>query len=258
MTIAKNPQNIQSDTESVVQIKLFGPLQIENNYGIVEENVIRPGVSWLLLKYILVNLGRDVTEEELGKLWSDKPGTQDDAAANRVRLRRLREALAPLHLDNKFGGLVLYGAGRYRINRFYELQLDVDVYDGLLERIARLPAEEPEGLRLCAEALELQRGGYLEFTSDADWLRPYQEHYRKTFVVLAEETLRRMQALGDDSAVSLLCRRAADLVPENADLHRRILGFLMENKKELLILRYISQLSRVDGKGPEWLQSCEA
>ena len=72
-----------------VRVTLFGLTTVSNQYGVVEENPAKNSLSWLLLKYLLVNPQRAVGQEELySVLWPDKPDIDPDGTA-RVRLRRL-------------------------------------------------------------------------------------------------------------------------------------------------------------------------
>ena len=112
-----------------VNVRLFGRVELENQWGRAAENPSHPSFSWALLKYLLVNAGREVSLEELlGTVWPDDPDINTQYAAN-IRLRRLREALTPLHLQGKTG-LVLYENGRYSLNPDYTLRTDTgEVFD---------------------------------------------------------------------------------------------------------------------------------
>ena len=114
-----------------VNVRLFGRLELENQWGRAGENPSHPSYSWSLLKYLLVNAGREVPLEELlDTVWPDDPDINTGYAAN-IRLRRLREALAPLQLHGKTG-LVLYENGRYALNPDYDLRTDAEEVSDLL------------------------------------------------------------------------------------------------------------------------------
>ena len=234
--------------------RLFGALELRNGFGQAAENRSHVSLSWLLLKYLLVNSGREVDEEEIfGTLWPAKPGVGNSSAA-RVRLRRLREALAPLHLDGR-KGLIQFSRGRYFLNPECVLYRDDDLFHALTARIRAMPESDPEGLALCRAALELFRGAYLEFTPDAPWLDEFRDCYRREFVALADSTIARTNTLGDDSVLPLLSSRALSIAPNEARLHRAIIGYMMDNRREVDLLRHISQLSRIGGTGVSWLSA---
>ncbi|MGN1001945.1 MAG: BTAD domain-containing putative transcriptional regulator [Oscillospiraceae bacterium] len=235
-----------------LRARLFGAVELSNRWGRVEENRARQSLSWLLLKYLLVNRGREVSQEELmDSLWPDKPDINADGAS-RVRLRRLREALQPLHLGKK-DGLILFGGGKYCLNPLYDIDTDEGAFNRLVERIAACPADEPEGLALCVRALELMRGPFMEYTEEAPWLEEYRRCYARRLCALAETTLERTEALGDDSALELLCRRTAAIVPEEESVHRAVIRCLVARNRDVELVRYVAQLSR--SPGAVWLEN---
>ena len=223
-----------------VRVTLFDTVTLENHQGRAVENPSRQSQPWLLLKYLLVHRNREVGPEELtAALWPDKPNASGEGAA-RVRLNRLREALAPLGLEGK-GGLVQYAGGRYRLNPRYTLDTDEDRFLDLLARLRACPREDPEGVSLCAQALTLVPGPYLGKTGAAPWAAPYRDYYQREFSALARETLARTRLLGDRRAVDLLCQRAPLLAPEDTDLHQDICRYLQEEGRELDLLRYAAR-----------------
>ena len=58
MEISEKPHEPAADSEYDVKVRLFGLVELENQYGIVTERVAYSALSWLLLKYLLVNPGR--------------------------------------------------------------------------------------------------------------------------------------------------------------------------------------------------------
>lgn len=238
-----------------VHVRLFGPLELENRWGHVIENRARSSVCWLLLKYLLADPGRAVTVEEAREvLWPADADIDHDGAA-RVRLRRLRNTLTPLQLGGT-DGLVLYAAGEYRLNGVYCLCTDEARFREVTGRLRSCSREDPKGLALCREALELYRGEFMEFTEAAPWLLAYREAYHREFAALARETLARAEQSGDGQAMELLCRRAAVLVPEDEELHRAIIRRLMDTRNEVQLVRHVSQLSRA-GERAKWLDRAE-
>lgn len=239
--------------EAPIRVRTFGGFELENEHGRITENLQRPSLSWQLLKYLFVNRGSAVDMEDIMEmLWPDEEELSD--AILRVRLRRLRDALEPLRLADRRRGLVLYSYGKFSLNSDYELETDEEEYRAVMEKLRAADVNEPEGLELCLRALELQRGDYMGERNEIAWLRPYRDYYRREFMYLAQSTLERTKALGDNRAVELLCGRAVVMAPEAEELHRAVIGHLVEQKLELELLRYVSRLSR---KGARWLEEYE-
>ena len=242
------------ENENLVSLRLFGPLQVENKYGIVEESRFRPSVSWLLLKYMVVNIGRDVSEEEMNARVWPMEGITQEALTNRLRLRRLREAIAPLHLD-KQNGLVLFADEWFALNPNYTIETDEDRFGAIMEQLKELPMEDLEAIPLCAEALEIYRGKYLNNTYEAEWLTPFQNYYEKLFKFLLTNTLERIKTTGDKRPLALLCRRSATLMPDWEELHRDIVSMMVEYKEENMLLQYIALLTTSKDAPPEWIHA---
>jgi len=235
----------ESGGGETVRVRLLGELEIENSFGRVTENRGRQSLPFLLLKYLLVNEGREVSLGEVTeRVWT---GEENSPGAARVRLRRLREALEPVGLDG-LDGLVLYKAEKYSLNRRFRLETDTELLEDILGMLRDAPGEE--GIELVGRGLELFRGEFLEGT-EAAWLKDRREHYREAFYALAREGLERMKDREDDRYLPLLCRRCAELAAGEEALQRELIRCLMERGRDVELTRHITRLSR-SGKA-HWL-----
>ena len=113
-----------------------------------------------------------------------------------------------------------------------------------MNKLTDYALDDINGLQLAMEAMELFRGPLMEFTQSDPWLDAYRSYYKDKFYLLATDVLNRTKTLGTDKAIPLLLQRAAVIVPEYQDLHEAIIHYLMEQKRELETIRYLSQLSR--------------
>ncbi|MCC8079778.1 MAG: hypothetical protein LIO57_06945 [Oscillospiraceae bacterium] len=219
----------------VINVKLFGAVELASAAGTVRENTSRQSYPWLLLKYLLANPTRSVSAEELdAQLWPECGGVNA-----RVRLSRLRKSLEPLGLPQR-GGLVLYAGGRYFLSDVYELRTDASEFLRLCREEQELDITAPEGGEICSRALALYRGPFMEHTEAAPWLTPYREQYSQMFRTLAARTLERMKATGDETALPNLTPRAALHAATDNELNSAIMDYLMEHKKQLEIIDHIT------------------
>ena len=235
---------------TTVDIRLFGALELKSPYGCVVEKPGEKPHLFLLLKYLLLEPQREAEQQEVLRLvWEDKNVA---SSALRVRLLRLREMLEPL-LPKGGKPFITFKAGKYGLEFGYTLHFDTDDFNNLLKRIDTYPLNDPEGLKFCQEALKLLRGSLLEYTEDTAWLVKYRSFYQREFIRLGHETLSRMKALGDTSAVALLSARAVMLAPEEEALQKELLAFLAEHKMENELAQHMRLLDET-GKTP-WLKS---
>jgi len=236
--------------EFEVNVRLFGKLEIENKWGKVNEPRANRAGSWMLLKYLLANAGREITQEELQDAILPGGAESDTDGNARVRLTRARKVLEPLHLNGAKRGLILFNFGKYSVNPEYDIYSDEACFLELKRKIKASPVGDPAGMELCIEAIELFRGPYLDDVQTRPWIDSYRRAYANEFAALGLDTLSRVEALGDARAVPLLCRRAVAIAPDAEELHKALVKYLVEQKEEVELLRYISQLART---GVEWV-----
>lgn len=232
-----------------VLVRLFGDVELRNQHGHIVEN--RSRTPLLLLKYILLKYPRNVTMDEVIQLWPVSKAGVNPESTVAVRLRRAREALRPLNLDTK-KGLICYHDETFFLNPTYTLKRDIDDFEDLKKTVTAYSLNDPEGLKLCVKALELFRGPLMEHTKSAPWLEEYRAYYRDEFCQMAIDTLNRIKTLKGEDALSLLMQRAVAVAPECQNLHELMIGYLLEQKCELELIRYLSLLSR-SGKA-NWME----
>lgn len=237
-----------------VNIRFFGRFEIENRWGKIDKPRANRANSWLLLKYLLSNRGREVEQDELLDAVLPGGAASDTGSNSRVRLVRARKALEPLRLNDVNDGLVLFSAGKYSINPEYNIYSDEDFFLDIKRRLKSVPAADPTGAVLCCQAIELFRGPYLDDSSSRPWIDKFRRTYAREFVSLAFDALNRAEALGDVSIAPLLCRRAVDIAPEAEALHTALVNALVEQKEEIELLRYIFRLTRSD---VEWIEKLQ-
>lgn len=239
-----------------IRVRVFGFVELENAQGCAIENTQKPVLHWALFKYLLANPGREIgVPELLETAWPDKDLRELEGTI-RIRLKRMRQVLKPLGVQSP-DGLLLYRAGQFSLNPAYTLRTDDELLVELMDKLRPLPPDAPEGLQLCVEALELFRGKYFAHTTPAPWLDEARRVYDDIFCELGRETMRRTVALSDGGAVTLLRSRAVAIVPDAEELHRSILGYLVEHKRTVEVMRYMADLSHAGGTGPDWLKTLE-
>ncbi len=233
-----------------VQVDLLGPVRISNRWGRVEENRSTYAKTWMLIKYLLTNNGREVYADELEQAIAGEGEPADSDQAARTRLSRARKLLDPLQLGGR-KGLLLFSDGKYSLNPMYDIHTDEQRLAEHMRELKVLPVDNAEGLTVCAAALELLRGPYMDSLYSRPWIDRYRAIYSAEFVSLAQEILTRSEILNDTRVVPLLCRRAPTLAPDAEELHKALVSFLTGHKMEIELVRYISQLAH---SGAAWLE----
>ena len=250
MSFNQKEQRPPSDYD--VYINLFGKFEVTTAAGSVTEG-LRAATPWLLLKYLLIHQGCEVSLDELvGTVWPEDAAS-DTGSAVRVRLTRLRSFLDPIGLAGK-QGLVIHHRLNFTLNPDYIVRTDADEFDKLLAELRRTPVEDARGLALCMQALELYRGPYLQYTNKDFWFESIQESYQKDFCFLAFNTVDRINITENSESLSLLSQRVLAFGGNDLELHRAVLACLGKYAGNTAQKRYVTQLMR-SGFVADWLSA---
>ena len=241
-----------SPNGKTVYAKLFGSTEIHNEEGTLVEDPSSTFSYMPMLQYLLLNPGYRLPKKTVMKLWpAGKPRAKINAAVD-TRVRRVRDALKPLHLD-RASGLVCEQEESVYLNPDYTVQRDLDLFETLLQEIPRYATTDSKGLDLCLEALALYSGPLLEHTEQANWMKKRRVAFHKQFLILASETSRRIAALRTTEGLSLLCQRVGNCAPEEQALNEKLLRYLMEQRSAFCANGHLYRL-RSTGKA-DWLKT---
>lgn len=206
-----------------LQISTLGKLKLEAKG--------RPiGGEWLerrpgqLLKYLLCNRGRVVTNDQLAEaLW---PGAGVDEGRSRVRynIHALRERVEPERERRSPARFVVSHRGGYVFDASH-VWLDADEFER--EALAGLAAYRRTDQKLArdhlAAALRFYKGEFLADDPYAEWVLEEQERLRE----LAAQALRAQTWLeiefGRLEGATELGRRLAELEPFDSDAHELLI-----------------------------------
>ena len=201
----------------------------------------------------MVNQGREISLDELLEVLGEEERSTTAEATSRVRLNRLRSLLDPIGLGGKDGLITQYRLN-YSLNPEYTIRTDADEFDTLLSQIRKIPVDDPKGLALCGQALELYRGDYLQYTDKDFWFENIQEAYHKDFCQLAFDVVDRINITGNSELLSLLSQRVLAFAGSNLQLHRAVLDCIGWFSTETARKRYITQMMR-SGFVADWLST---
>ena len=232
--------------KGTVYVTMLGTFTLSFRGERVSEPLSREALHWQLLKYLVENQGRAVDQRELVRvLWRPEDFGPDMCGTIRVRLRRLREALKPLGLEDSRAGLVLYAQDKYFLNGDYPLELDVRRLRALC-RLAEDGSLPPERrLAACRDALGLCAGPYLERSSPAPWLEAGRRETAAQFRQLALTAIDLSRQTEDVSLGAPLSARVLRMAPEDEELNTRLMAFLMARGCTAEAVSHYAQLVRM-------------
>ena len=228
----------------VVSVRLFGTFEIENHLGRFCEGNATENQSLAFLRYLMTHPGREVgLPELLEHIWAPNRLGGDMKNAVALRVRRAKERLAPLGLSKEKDSLIISKNGMYHLNPKYTIQRDVDEFDRLMDRMEEYALDNPDGLQLCLQALDLYRGQFLEQNAAVPWITQQRSYYHQRFLTLVDSILERMKRLQQFEALPGLCSKTASIIPDAEDFHRNLIQLLMDLKEKKLLLRHMYELA---------------
>ena len=206
-----------------IYARFFGRFQM--TCGNVSISGGRSYRAWPILSYLAYHHGRDVTHDELVRLFADMDRISDPAHFMRVTIHRIRKILEPI--VNEIGSeLVLTKQGAYKWNEDVPLSLDTEQFETAL-RACDGSNETQEKLRRCREALELYQGDFLSGLSGEAWVAPLAAYYREQYFDAAFTASELMIANGLGRDAEAVCRRALDYDAYHEPLNRQLIRALI-------------------------------
>ena len=222
-----------------LQAKMFGGLQIHVGDQYLVEKGGRVNKPIELLVYLLLNIGAQITNEQLMEaLWGDDE-VENPAGALKNAAYSLRRLLTKVGLDQE---CIITRDRQYAWNPDVPVDLDVDRFNKLYEAAMQNPVvTDEEMVRCCREALALYAGDFLPGLSDRYWLMTRASTLRQRYLNMVLHLSDRLLASDERSGaeeVMNLCSRALLLEPLSEDIYLRHFTALRKLDMKAAVLSY--------------------
>ena len=230
--------------ENVVTVTMFGKFTISYRGKTVSERVApTENQSWQLIKYMLVNAGRVVTEEEIIQELGLAERASKAVNTLRVRLSRSRDILGGLGLGDAKKGLILFGDGQFWLNEEYRIVTDREKIDQCYISLSHQKAPRSEDLGKCIEGLTCFSGSFLENSKDSFWISKLRVHYDKVYLELLDFCMEAMAQTGDYSRADVVLNGVLCLKPWELDVHDRLLREVLKQNRIAEAATYYAKLA---------------
>ena len=222
-----------------LQAKMFGGLQIHVGDQYLVEKGGRVNKPIEVLVYLLLNIGAQITNEQLMEaLWGDDE-VENPAGALKNAAYSLRRLLTKVGLDQE---CIITRDRQYAWNPDVPVDLDVDRFNKLYEAAMQNPdVSDEEMVRCCREALALYAGDFLPGLSDRYWLMTRASTLRQRYLNMVLHLSDRLLASDERSGaeeVMNLCSRALLLEPLSEDIYLRHFTALRKLDMKAAVLSY--------------------
>lgn len=220
-------------------IKVLGRTRVDSREGPLGGNWLqqRPGQ---ILKYLICERDRVVQAEEIAEALWPYSGRQ---ALSSVRhfVHGLRDKLEPGR--SKRGGtpFIVTVRGGYAINRRH-VRIDADVFtEAVRDGLSAAEREEHQvATELLELAISLYRGDLFEDEPYAEWAMAERDRLR----AMATDSLRALSQIalehGDNATAVRHLDRLAEFEPFDSDVHRQLLGVLLDSGRRSEAMRRYS------------------
>lgn len=167
-------------------VQTLGPFRVWRGLHEIPASAWTRNKALRLFQFLLVHRHRPVHREEVMEaLWPEKD-PQAAAAALRVTLNALHQALEPARPPGTPPVYVQRSGETLHLNPEASLQLDIDVFERLIRDAQRVHAVAPsEALNLYRRALALYQGDFLEGCRYEDWANLERERLLELYLMTA-------------------------------------------------------------------------
>ena len=206
-----------------LEIQLLGGVTVR--YGEKEIGMgtyhAKSGKMWTLFKYLVLNSGRIVPQDELiDRLWPEID-VSNPANSLKVLVFKLRRELDSL------GGipgkdLILTADGGYCLNTAAPYRLDIDTFDRYLERARDCEGDE-EKTELLLSAVACYKGNIYVEPKRGNWAMPIQTHYYERYETAVRTLAGLLMEKGEYQRVIDLCKNALLIQPYSEDFYYYII-----------------------------------
>lgn len=214
MKMTISPDNIERDTDVI--INLFGNLEIYTANGVLRESDLKSPKICRLLAYILLNRKVTVPAREIvDAVWPEEAAESENPGKNlRHLIFRLRQSFG---LISSYP-LIETTPNGYGFNPELNIITDLDLFEKYWETAQRtsIATEKAEILK---RAVDLYKGGVLEFAAGEHWLIPKASYYELRYQGMVSELLKTLAEGRDYHNLHRYAAQALAVDPANGTAH---------------------------------------
>ena len=199
-----------------MNISVLGKFSIEYNGKTVSDDINRSKKMWNLLAFIVMNHNTAITQSRfIDSLWSDD--NNNPVNALKTQLFRTREMLKPLGLEGE--GCILSSRGAYSWNPEYEIVLDCEVFEGLVQDAENTSLSNKEKIDKYLEAIKLYQGDFIPKLSGEVWTIPISARYHSLYLESVKKLCALLEKENDSETIINIILKAIEIDNLDEKLH---------------------------------------
>lgn len=213
------------DRNTAIKVKMLGGFELSCGGNCVKES--RPRKTYVLLAYLLLHRGRDISQAELVEaVWGEEKVGEVTQNALKALCFRVREILSVLRFPEP---LIIPNNGSYKWNPEVNIELDVDQLDSLCKQA--VASNDPEQKKeLYEEVLHIYNGELLPGKRDCSWVIPLSAYYHNVFIRAAHGLMEIYREREDYTAIVTICKRVLEFDILDEETHRELIHAYQQMK----------------------------
>lgn len=220
---------------SILEIKLFGQVQLSHNHWKTKVNTTR--VIQGFLAYLLLQRHRTHSRDGLAYLfWGDQNEDKARGCLN-TTLWRLRTILEPTGIAQGTY-LIRDPSGNIGFNRDSQYWLDIADFENEINRILRIPYQsiEEDQIKRLESVMQLYKGDLLEGFYE-DWILREREKFRTLYLNSLAYLMSYDKMHGGYEKALAYGHQILEIDPLREEIHREIIRLHLENRQRAFAVR---------------------
>lgn len=210
-----------------LQVNMLGEFSLTFDGNSIDDNGSRSKKLWMLLEYLLVFRGREVTQNEIiDLLWPEEDVT-NPANTLKVLIHRIRQTLDQIGLDGK--SLIASRRGTYSWQSSgIKLVVDTDLFEALYNKSEAAQNRDQKLVHLL-RAIDIYKGDFLPKTAYEVWAVPICTYYHGMYIKLVKDAVVILKDLKCFDDIIRICRNAVQIDPYDEALHISLIEALADS-----------------------------
>lgn len=212
--------------EKVFYVNMLGGCSIVCGDKRIDSNSLRSKKIWELLAYLIVYRHKDISQSELIDIVYSEEKSNNPANALKTLMHRVRVALDELG-EASGKELIIQQSGSYKWNNEYEVILDTERFEELLQKSQQSGRSDELRLEDSLEAAAIYKGDFLPRFATESWVMPLHTYYHSAYIRLVHETIELLSLRGKNSEIFELCQKAIAIDPYDEYLYLQLMQVMV-------------------------------
>lgn len=232
----------EENTAKSFRVTMLGGFTISRDGKLCLEDAGRSRKVWNLLEYLLVNRGRDISQDDLIQVCGNEESA-DPAKVLKNLAYRLRTMLAEHGLPAE--ECIIFRRGVYAWNPALPCTVDAEEFEELWKRASGGSLRQDQQLKCYLEAIELYHGRFLPRSAFEEWVVPLSTYYQRLYVECIYGAYDILSTQKNYEPMVSICNRAVSIDPYDEGIYELLIRSLIQLGRHKDALAAYEAISKV-------------